>query len=354
MPISDPVSATHILTTLLVLACAASVRMRTSAGLSIEAVQELKGFAILAIVFSHIGYFLVADHRFLFPLSTIAGVGVDLFLLVSGFGLAMSALKGTRSPLDFYKRRLDKLLLPLWLALAALFSADYLVLGKSYGIAYMIHSFLGWFPSADIFHDLDSPLWYLTLILFYYLVFPLLFSPRRPALSVALILVAGYLAHHLTLPLLSGVAHLHELHLWAFPLGIALAGIIRSARIPNMAVWQRTGTLMVLVFAACYLALHQNIGSGIAIEQATSVVTALLILAIFSLKPFEVKLLSLFGLYSYEIYLFHWPIMYRYDFLFAHVPAWLSVVLYLALFVAIGWGMQWLLRDRIAHTVHTR
>ena len=44
---------------------------------------ELKGLAILMIVFSHIGYFLVSDHRFLVPLSNYAGVGVDLFFLLS-------------------------------------------------------------------------------------------------------------------------------------------------------------------------------------------------------------------------------------------------------------------------------
>src|SRR3989344_1437294 len=32
-----------------------------------ESTLALKGFAILAIIFSHIGYFLVADHSFLFP-----------------------------------------------------------------------------------------------------------------------------------------------------------------------------------------------------------------------------------------------------------------------------------------------
>ncbi|PJA41109.1 hypothetical protein CO178_00905, partial [candidate division WWE3 bacterium CG_4_9_14_3_um_filter_34_6] len=31
--------------------------------------NELKGIAVLLIIFSHIGYFLFSDHRFLYPLS---------------------------------------------------------------------------------------------------------------------------------------------------------------------------------------------------------------------------------------------------------------------------------------------
>jgi len=38
--------------------------------------QELKGLAILSIVFAHIAYMLVSDSRFLYPLSVAAGVGV--------------------------------------------------------------------------------------------------------------------------------------------------------------------------------------------------------------------------------------------------------------------------------------
>ena len=341
MPIQDPVSATYIFTALLVGALALSVRPRKTAGFTTDVVQELKGFAILAIVLSHVGYFLVADHRFLFPLSTIAGVGVDLFLFVSGFGLAASAFKNLRPPLDFYLRRIDKLFLPLWGALAAFFVLDFYILGKSYPLGSIFSSFLGWFPSADIYNDLNSPLWYITLILFFYLIFPLLFSPKRPVFSAAAIAAAAYVAFYLAHPLISGVAHLYELHLWAFPLGVAFASMARNKAIGDINNPLIHYPLCIfLMLAIGYLALHANIGAGVLIEQGTSVLTALLVAALFLVKRFEVRLLYLFGIFSYEIYLFHWPIMYRYDFLFGVLPPWLAMFTYLAFFLALGWLTQ--------------
>jgi peptidoglycan/LPS O-acetylase OafA/YrhL len=68
-------------------------KIQTNHSFTPSTTEELKGIGILAVVFSHIGYFLVNDHRFLFPLSTIAGVGVNLFLFLSGMGLTFSSIK---------------------------------------------------------------------------------------------------------------------------------------------------------------------------------------------------------------------------------------------------------------------
>lgn len=341
MEVFDPVGATYIFTLILAVLLLFSFRTRNPSTLSPDVVQELKGFAIVAIVLSHIGYFLFSDHRFLFPLSSIAGVGVDLFLLVSGFGLAASALKSVRKPLEFYKRRLDKLFVPLWVTLIAFFTADFFILGKAYSLDYIARSFLGFFPSADIYGDLNSPLWYITLILFFYFVFPLLFMQRRPLVSAVLVLGAGYAVHYLALPFLSSVAHLHELHLWAFPVGMVLAKFIQGKEpakfFPPLVSWV---VLAVLAGVIGYFVVNGNVGAGALLEQGTSIVTALLVTAFFVIKRFELRLLYLFGIFSYEIYLFHWPIMYRYDFLFGSLPPWLAVLLYLALFLGIGWLFQ--------------
>ena len=116
--ISNPVEATNIFIAILVFALIVSIRkQKTKEFFSLSTTQELKGFAILAVVLSHVGYFLVEDHRFLFPLSTIAGVGVDLFLILSGYGLVLSGLKKDLSIGQFYKQRLIRLFVPMWIIL---------------------------------------------------------------------------------------------------------------------------------------------------------------------------------------------------------------------------------------------
>ena len=100
--IFNPIFQTQIFIGWLLLALLLSARVKKSAGFfPVSLTSELKGVAILAVVFSHVGYFLAADHRFLFPLSVFAGAGVDIFLFLSGFGLAVSAIKKSLSIKEF-------------------------------------------------------------------------------------------------------------------------------------------------------------------------------------------------------------------------------------------------------------
>ena len=104
----------------------------------ISVTQELKGLGILTVVFAHFAYMLVTNAEFLFPLSIIAGVGVDLFLFMSWYGLSVGMLKRPMPVLDFYKRRLIKIFIPFWIALIFIFAADAIFLQINYPVPYMI------------------------------------------------------------------------------------------------------------------------------------------------------------------------------------------------------------------------
>ena len=170
--VNSPVISTYIFIIIFLVVVLATIRRKgTQEFFSATVSQELKGLAILMIIFGHIGYFLANDHRFLFPLSISAGVGVNLFLLLSGYGLATSSFRQTISIKQFYQKRLLKLFIPFWLVLVFFLALDYFVWRHTYSWAYITRSFLGLFPSADLSTDLNSPLWYFSLILFYYLPF---------------------------------------------------------------------------------------------------------------------------------------------------------------------------------------
>ena len=177
--INYPVTQTYFFSFVFFVALFLSIRRKKEIlSFSKEVTEDLKGFGILAVVFSHIGYFLSTDDKFLFPLSILAGVGVNLFLFVSGFGLTISALSKPLCIFGFYKKRLLKLFIPMWFTITVFILADYLFYGQTFPVSSLIQNYLGFFPQADIFTDLDSPLWYFTLILFFYLIFPLLFWKR--------------------------------------------------------------------------------------------------------------------------------------------------------------------------------
>ncbi len=362
------VTATYIVIAALLLGILASLRKIAHTDLfPIPVTQELKGLGMLAIVFAHISYMLVTDSSFLYPLSIAAGVGVDLFLLMSGFGLTVGMMKKPMPAIEFYKRRMIKVFIPFWIVLAVLFTADALFLGLHYSPAYMLQSFAGIFPRASAFEDVNSPFWYISWMLMFYALFPLLFMPKKPWLTAIILAVIANLFAIID-PFHLQVNWLHRLHTNAFSLGILLAWILhepkdaknnlalnlrwfrnKSGGIGRYCVIGLTGTL------AAYMAFNNNAGNwpqlaqmlkalhiddGFFIGQMTSLITMCALIIAFSMKKLDNKFLHLFGVYSYETYLLHWPLMSRYDVFFQHLPAWLAVIIWLATFLGIGWLLQ--------------
>ena len=224
--ITNTIQSTYIFISILIIGIILTFRKKTAGGLSINLTQELKGFAILTIVFAHIGYYLVSDNNFLFPLTIAAGVGVNLFLFLSGYGLVASTLSKNISILQFYRRRLPKLYVPMWLTVLFFLILDFFVLAKTYSLASIGQTLLGFFPRADLFLDINSPLWYFTFIIFYYLLFPLVFYRKQPWLSGIFLFIVSYIVVLWNPAFLSKVIHLYKLHIIAFPLGVFIAGLV--------------------------------------------------------------------------------------------------------------------------------
>ena len=319
--------------------------------------DELKGVAILMVIFSHIGYFLFSDHKFLFPLSVCGGVGVNLFLFLSGFGLTRSEIKSEKSVIGFYKKRLRNLFIPMWAVLILTLALDYFLLGKVYKLPVVTGSFLGFFPVSDIDSAINSPMWYFTLILFYYLIFPLVFRRNRPVLSVAILILVSIFTTRLNLPVTKDLLKLYQLHNFAFPLGVAFAflnekkiGLAIKATFQKLLhntlllIAIRYITIGILLFIFGYTSIHSGIGKSVSAEQTVSIITMASLVLLFLLKSFHSRLFIIFGIYSYEIYLIQWPILYRYDFIYQHTSASVGTLLYLALFVLIGFILKRALR----------
>ena len=346
--INNPLQATIVFGVIFLIIILISFRRRKeSDGLSLEVTQELKGIATLMVVLSHIGYFLVNDSRFLFPLTVAAGVGVNLFLFLSGYGLSASSSKSKISVWKNYLRRLGKLFVPMWIILALFYFLDFFYLGKSYSLTYIIQSVLGFFPHADLYQDINSPLWYFTLIIFYYLIFPLVFWKKFPWLSAIVIYLISYFIIQSEPVFLNNVLHLHKIHLVAFPLGVIFAYLFSKQPVINFfkklgeqkkIIW-RCLIIASGLFLAIYTIKNSNVGVK-NLEEWTSIISVLALIAVFAIKKIKIRAFYWLGFFSYEIYLLHWPIMYRYDFIYKYLPAWLGTILYLFIFILLGWGLN--------------
>lgn len=337
--ISDPTLQTIFFSIIFLCLLVVSVRKsKEESFLSKESTNQLKGFAILAVVLSHIGFFLYPDQKFLFPYSILAGVGVNLFLFLSGFGLTLSHLKSPLSPLIFYKRRLLKLFIPLWIIITIFLLLDFFLLQRTYPILEIAHSFLGFYPRADVFQNLNSPLWYFSIIFFYYLIFPLLFIKKIPLFSPLLVLLFSWCLLNLSLPVNRDVLNLYKLHYLAFPLGMLFGLVIQKVKFKSDLILKLLAlTVAILVFL--YSSINSGVGENLKTEQGISLITTLSLVVIFSLSRFNFRLLSLLGIYSYEIYLLHWPILSRFN-LFREFPPFLMIILNLILILFLGYTLQ--------------
>ena len=329
----------------------------------ISVTQELKGLGILTVVFAHFAYMLVTNAEFLFPLSIIAGVGVDLFLFMSGYGLSVGMLKRPMPVLDFYKRRLIKIFIPFWIALIFIFAADAIFLQINYPVPYMIQSFLGWFPTAIGFGDVNSPFWYITWMIMFYALYPIVFSTKRPWLSALILAVIATLLGVYN-PLDMGDNWLHRLHTLAFPLGIVAAWLLMETKdkenklVTTLKNFRNNASnsmihyviIVVMLAIVVYMSLHTTanhwpkltalLGKGYFVDQFTSLVIMFAFIVIFSLKKFDNKFLSIYGLYSFEVYLILWPLIGRYDVFFSFMPAWAAVLAWLVAFILISIVLQ--------------
>ena len=346
--VTDPAFQTTLFAALLAVALAVSARKTDRSDvLSPSQSQELKGFAILAIMLGHIGYGLSANNAFLFPLSVMAGVGVNIFLFLSGLGLAISAGAAPRSLKDFYIHRFRPLFMTLWLALTAIFAMDFLLLGKTYSLATMVQSYLGWYPSAVMATDVDSPLWYMTFLFAYYLAFPLLYRSRRPYFSAAALFAYGVAFTVLVKPFVGTTVWLYGVHTAAFPLGVLAAHLL--PRLRQTAARLRSPSVRLVAAAAlaggvAFAATHAGLMQWY--EQPMSLAAMFAVIGIVALLPVRFALLATFGAYSFEMFLLHWPLMYRHDVFYAHLPPFAATAAYLFVLPCLGWALQRLAKGK--------
>ncbi|RBQ30985.1 acyltransferase [Arcobacter sp. FW59] len=327
----------------------------------IPVTNELKGLGILTVVFAHFAYMKVTNSEFLFPLSIIAGVGVDLFLFMSGFGLTVGMLKKPMKVADFYKKRVIKIFIPFWIALIIMFIADAVFMDKTYSIWYMIKSMLGFFPTADGFGDVNSPFWYITWMIMFYLLFPLVFFKNKPWLTAIILAVVATIIGTFNIFDL-GSNWLHRLHTVAFSLGIIAAWLVQIkdgqenkfvSYVKNFRDNSKDmkyivmAIMFVIVFyvsqrtgANSWPTLKDILGQGFFVEQIMSIVIMLAFIVIFVLKKVESKFLTIYGVYSYEVYLIHWPLMAKYDIFFVYLPAWAAVIAWLIAFILVSMLLQ--------------
>ncbi len=146
----------------------------------LEIIEFLKGYAIFTIMIYHFLQTLELPEPFRQFIS-FGGTGVHLFVLLSGFGLFLSYLKKPTDYITFLKKRVSKIYIPyvVIVIISALISF-FIPLYQNSLYAFGGHVFLYKMFDESIVGSYGYPLWFISMIIQFYIIFiPLAMLAKR-------------------------------------------------------------------------------------------------------------------------------------------------------------------------------
>jgi peptidoglycan/LPS O-acetylase OafA/YrhL len=134
--------------------------------MKIEAINELKGIAILLVIIYHVGGILNWTN-------VIHGeIGVDIFVVLSGIGLALG-YPSIKNKWQFLFKRLRKIMPLYWIVLTCFALGEVYILHKGFDSKDFIYHALGIhaYANESYIYGYSDSFWYLSLILLLYIVY---------------------------------------------------------------------------------------------------------------------------------------------------------------------------------------
>lgn len=283
-----------------------SLKIELPAPLSgrLPVLDELKGLAIALIVLYHAGGVLIWANRL------HGDVGVDMFVVLSGMGLALGSKFTT--PREFLTKRLLRIFPAYWIALTLFLLANTYILQKSYTTGNIITHYLGihaWFGEIYALGINDS-FWFITLILSLYVLYCRVHAFTTDRLLLVGAIVSTVVALTFFWANQPGTfAHL-GMRMPGFFIGIVLGRLIREGRLEISSP--------VAVTTAFFLLAYIPYTQGIIFAQ---VVVGLAVMAFYAQtlrprlarsSPSVLRVLTFLGDHSLEIFLLHQPLIREY------------------------------------------
>ena len=132
--------------------------------------DQLKGLGIFLVVLGHLWVHVSRENAKI----VLSGEAVSLFLLLSGFGLAVSNKYDKLKFKEFFVKRFNRVMLPYWIATALIIILDFIILNRRLSINNLFMTIIGINTTAELYH-LDYTRWFVTFILLWYVLFYIFF-----------------------------------------------------------------------------------------------------------------------------------------------------------------------------------
>lgn len=285
-----------------------------------ESSDIIWGIAIILLITGHFyGFCVEGVQRF----ENAGEVAIILFILVSGVGLTKTYGLKVRGR-NFVKKRLRRVMPPLWLSLILFYSLDYLLLEKSYPSYQILLSFLRILRKAPP----NGPAWFITLILFFYAVFYVTSWLEVNPYTKFLIIFSVYaLAPEIlsAVPFVKSYSDGWATYRFVFPLSVLVA--LNEKHLMNYLQLINDRYPILGIFILFGLVVNY-----LYLDRLKTVNLILIVVhGIYWIDMIRFKLLPLrfLGKYSYENYLLHFPLLVSYGFVMTQEPFYLHFVIYI-------------------------
>jgi membrane-bound acyltransferase YfiQ involved in biofilm formation len=330
---------------LLVILCLLSVLSLTSRkeGTFLDkiATDQVRGVAILLVVLGHLWEHVSASK----PWLVMAGDGVALFLSISGYAISLKLMKRLPTFREFTIGRVNRVLLPYWIATLLILILDYVLLGKVYPISQVVLSTLA-INLTPITHQLDYTRWFITFLIFWYCVV-LIAAHWKKAYLPPVMVVCGLAVFLLDYYLFN----VGWSQFFAFPFGCFLAkyqdriGLHLTCSRGRKAGVVALAALCLIVRVGCsgslFAGLHLHSVIVLFISDLASATFSISVILIFGfLQGFYSRFLILFGRYSYEIFLLHGVFLIKYNPIIAFGSVAWTFLLFLFFMLILSWTMN--------------
>lgn len=311
----------------------------------IEYIDFAKGFSILSIVIFH--YCQPYTSGLASKAIMLGGAGVHLFFILSGFGLGLSSKKV--SPLNFYRKRFLKILLPYYFVVLLIFVINSIHPIYEEDGLYALGGHLLLYKMFDesIVGSFGHHLWFVSTIVQFYIFFPLISSLQHKSSSLKVFVAISFLislAYWIFLGAYSiyGARIFNSFflqYIWEFNMGIALAKLYL---LKGIEFWNKSKillfTISLLSFSSMALLIVWLGSTGRVFNDVFSSF-GFLCLSAFSYSvcksnlDFIKKPILFVGSVSYELYLIHMLIFILVNDFLAHVVLIQPGIIYSLFFV---------------------
>src|SRR6184192_4202860 len=290
----------------------------------------------------------------------VSGLGfhaVGVFIILSGWTLMQSTARRAESGAiawgSWYRARFLRLYPMYWVAHFVYLLSPFVARLEPVD-SRIILSLLG-LQFIDIqmnFMYLNAAWWYFSMLIQFYVIFPLLFWTARrcgPCWFLVIACAAGFFARYILLVVWP------QNGLWVLG-GFAICRLPEFALGMSLAMWHRqssarvewfllrgAGLVLGLILYPAALLLYDGLYDYIFVDFATGACCMLEIVGIagiISLFDSPAKLFGLLGLYSYGLYLIHQPYVIWLGLHIREVPIWLFLLICVPTLAALSaWGM---------------